>query len=329
MIFRSIICIFLVLSLIINTNCQNSNSSLQLKNTNIYYDWHKVKIIKFLGYYNVEKITQNSIRFSASAGNLADRNWYDYKKENFNVNGIYRIYYKDNEYYFRFGWHQFDYNQTEFIFVNWINGKKPVFPGLMGFEVIDIPVIQTGKKEIAMVGDSIVWSNFGQGLRLNLSKLNPDYKFIGSRTDIYGYSHEGEGGNTTLNVLARLKNINPSDNYTLHIGTNDLSLSPDESFINIKKIIDSLLNKKPGSKVFIMTILPTTDVKRDKRTRKINILIRNYPDWKNRVFIIDTEKKFRAVKNWQTLLTDGVHPNAEGYKILARIINKEFAKKRG
>src|SRR5699024_10965573 len=102
----------------------------------------------------------------------------------------------------------------------------PTETGPMSFDVVKKDVVQTGQNQIAIVGDSITWTNNGEAFRFKLAYHDPNLNFIGTHTDTFGFGHEGEGGNTTLDVINRLPRIIASDNYLVHIGTND-RLAPD------------------------------------------------------------------------------------------------------
>ncbi|MEK8090946.1 SGNH/GDSL hydrolase family protein, partial [Thermithiobacillus plumbiphilus] len=155
--------------------------------------------------------------------------------------------------------------------------------------------------------------------------LNHDLKFIGSHTDIYGYGHESLRGNTTRDLMNRLGSIVASDNYLLNIGNNDWRyISEAETVNNIKQITSSLLAKKSGATVFVMTLLPRKD-SNDARNQRVNQQLR---DWiaaqgNSRIKLLDLDRDFRALSNWSSLLSwDGVQPTPEGYAELAKIINK-------
>ena len=80
--------------------------------------------------------------------------------------------------------------------------------------------------ELCMIGDSITWAGKGDCYRKELVKRIPELAFVGTHTAMYGYSHAGEGGNTTFKVLERLDDpdrVPASRYYHLLIGVNDSS----------------------------------------------------------------------------------------------------------
>jgi hypothetical protein len=67
---------------------------------------------------------------------------------------------------------------------------------------------------LCMIGDSITWAGKGDHWRKELLKRMPNLAFIGTHSAVFGYSHAGEGGDSTGRVLRRIKNI-PFFNITM------------------------------------------------------------------------------------------------------------------
>ena len=203
----------------------------------------------------------------------------------------------------------------------------------MLFDAVRIPFIQQGTLKLTTIGDSITWWLYGGYYREKLLRLNPDYSFSGSRTDICGFGHEGEGGDSTDRVITRLENIvSDTDMYILLIGTNDYGRNdPQHTFENISLIVNALKKKNSHSIVYICTILPCDDRyihkesgrTRDEINRDVNNLLRAKFEFGNeeRVVLIDTEKAFRSDDNFQDYFPDGLHPNDAGYDILVNVIH--------
>ena len=278
------------------------------------------EVVKYLGEYSVDLVTDQSIEFNASAGDLRDPVLYDNQVDNFHFDGLYRASSGGESWYFRFGDHAFSGGTTQFTFLNWANNNRPAAGGPMEFSVVRKDIPQTGSIELSTVGDSITWAGRGESLRKRLAIRNPDIRFVGSHTDTYGYRHEGEGGDDTRKVLARMGRIVPSENYLLLIGTND-RFPEEETVKNINLIVSGLLQKKAWNRVYLMTILPRND-SYDERNIRVNQKIR---DWvaqtgSDRIRLIDAEIGFRNLPNWRELLPDGLHPSDEGYWQLIEII---------
>lgn len=273
-----------------------------------------------LGTYQVDQTTKSSIVFNQNAGNITDPVLYDRIQNNFNFDNLYRVTTQSGKiYYFRFGWGLFDVNSV-LRYVQWANGNMPSETGIMKFDLVSQEIVQTGNIEISTVGDSITWSGEGEALRIKMAVSNTNLKFVGSRTDTYGYGHEGEGGNNSQKVIDRIPSIKPSDNYFVLIGTND-RISPEQTLSNIKKIAAGLLTKKINTTVYFLTLLPRNDIY-DEKNKTINDLLRTWitTEKNTQIKLLDIEPDFRNIVNWQKLIPDNVHPSAAGYDQLARII---------
>ncbi len=326
--------------------------------TNAEYDFSKLRIITNLGNIEVEsidikekqsyknpwgraKFQNNQIILAKSEGNLRDDVYFDRRENNFHFDGMYRIRKDGKIFYFRSGYQWFHKDRTYLLWVYWIDNKYPETEGKMYFDVVSVPLIQKGSVSITTVGDSITWAHYGQYYRYKLWQLNTNYRFIGSRTDIFGFGHEGEGGDVTPYVLKRMDDIVPnSQNYILLIGANDIKLdsfSFEKTFNNIVTIVNKLKDKNRYCRIFVCTILPCNSeifVNKNKMTiddynQKVNVLLRKkYSSGSvKRVTLINTEKLFRSKKNYLDLLFwDGLHPNHIGYGLLAQEVHKYIDK---
>ena len=72
---------------------------------------------------------------------------------------------------------------------------------------------------ICMIGDSITWAGNGDYWRKYMIERIPSLAFIGTHTAVLGYSHAGEGGNSTEAVLKRMKDIPDCPYYSAPITT--------------------------------------------------------------------------------------------------------------
>jgi len=183
---------------------------------------------------------------------------------------------------------------------------------------------------ICMIGDSITWAGKGDYWRKYLIELFPRLAFVGTHSAVLGYSHAGEGGNSTGRVLGRMKAIPDCPYYSVLIGTNDTGVKDKaksqarakRTAKNIQKIVLELLKKKGVKKVFLCSILPchTSNPLRDSTNSATNVILRKEFDSvfpKNKVVWIEFEKPIRAIKNWAPKIK--LHPTLEGYKIIAKI----------
>ncbi|MEI6502393.1 MAG: SGNH/GDSL hydrolase family protein, partial [Armatimonadota bacterium] len=146
-----------------------------------------------------------------------------------------------------------------------------------------------------------------------------------------GYSHAGEGGNGSGQVLARLDAIPACPYYHVLIGTNDGSGKTEEEqqklaeacASRIVKIVNGLLAKTGTQKVFLGSILPcqTDNPARDETNSKVNAVLRPqisalFPD--GRVVWVEYEQPIRAIRNWGPIIQ--LHPTRVGYRLIATIL---------
>jgi lysophospholipase L1-like esterase len=184
---------------------------------------------------------------------------------------------------------------------------------------------------LCMIGDSITWAGKGDYWRKYLLVNLPRLAFVGTHSAVLGYSHAGEGGNSTGKVLNRINDIPDCPYYSLLIGTNDTGVK-DESKSQpraertaerIQKIVFELLKKNGVKKVFLCSILPcyTKNPLRDKTNSLTNKILRKkmkdgvFPAEK--VIWIEFEEPIRAIEGWEPLIK--LHPTPEGYKKIAKI----------
>lgn len=186
---------------------------------------------------------------------------------------------------------------------------------------------------LCMVGDSITWWGDGDYWREYLLAEVPQLAFVGTYTGKLGYSHAGEGGNSTGNVLARLDAIPACPYYSLLIGTNNNNVGTEKDIQprarqtseRIERIVSGLLNKPGVHNVFLGSILPckTDNPLRDRTNAATNALLRESMasmSAKGRVVWVEYEKPIRALPGWEPIIR--LHPTEEGYKVLARILGE-------
>jgi len=197
------------------------------------------------------------------------------------------------------------------------------------------------QKELCMVGDSITWAEEGDWFRWHLLAFLPELAFVGTHTGMLGYSHAGEGGDSTLDVLERVNDperIPDAEYYHLLIGINDCSCA--KTFDDVESVaaataprivqaVKALLARGKTRKVFLGSILPgpfepsTGDrTPRDAAGSRTNELLRQcfdreFPD--GRTVWIEYESPLRSMlEQWEKVL-HGAHPSASGYRRLAEL----------
>lgn len=171
-------------------------------------------------------------------------------------------------------------------------------------------------RNLTTVGDSITWWQHGRKLRCLMRDNGLMFDFSGSQTDIYGFGHDGAGGNTTQNILDRMQSIPVSDAYYVLAGTND-RITPQETFDNLVEISQQLKSKNQCARIYIATLLPRVG-EFNQRNQQINALIKSYQGWCAGCSVIDIGGYLYTQTNWVSLMMpDGLHPTEQGYNVIA------------
>lgn len=202
---------------------------------------------------------------------------------------------------------------------------------------------------LCMIGDSITWYGQGDEFRKNLIAQIPDLAFVGTHTAKDGYSHAGEGGNSTPQVKARLDNperVPECANYHLLIGINDSAAAKTDADVptvaastatKIEELVGMLLARPSTKKVFLGSILPGAfdtartpwaETPRGRAGSAANALLRTWLATyakRDQVVWVEYENALRAADKYdtwrtKTCLGDGLHPTAAGYVELADIL---------
>lgn len=131
--------------------------------------------------------------------------------------------------------------------------------------------------------------------------------------------NRGISGDVTEGVLNRLNEIyyfKPSAVFIL-IGINDLYLDKTPEFIanNIFEIVKGIRENSPSTKIYVRTILPTTNIKLITKIRETNSLLLSGSASNSYALInlyeVFADKKHRLIKEYNT---DGLHLSQEGYQ---------------
>ncbi len=193
---------------------------------------------------------------------------------------------------------------------------------------------------LCMIGDSITWAGQGDCWRADLLEHLPLLAFVGTHTAKLGYSHAGEGGNSTRAVLKRLDDVPDCPYYHLLIGTNDNN-GKDPAKVQsraratadrIEQIVLGLLEKPSVRKVFLASVLPcqTNNPLRDQTNAATNVFLREKLKTtlaNDKVVWVEYEAPIRAIPNWGPMIR--LHPTPKGYKLLAKILAEAIAKELG
>jgi lysophospholipase L1-like esterase len=287
------------------------------------------KSLYVFGSVNISEISGTYIWFSPEVGNIVPADPQEISPYSFNYNSLYRLTDQSGAtWYFRFAGEWFDSgntNRTAFYAVQWAGGKWPSYPGRYVIETVDDPRPQSGQLKLTTIGDSMTWFGDAQKVRCLLSSYLPNYSFVGSRTDTYGYGHDGHGGDNSGEVIARMKIIPVSDVYMLLIGSNDGKYTPDETAQNIGVIVSGLLQKNGSAKIYISTLPPRGDQYSDVTVLRNNAIRSWYQSCfcSGSVLLVDTDKAMRAIPNSLSrfISSDNIHPNPEGYDFITKLMS--------
>ncbi len=173
---------------------------------------------------------------------------------------------------------------------------------------------------IAFIGDSIC--------------QNPIYSYgdwntILGRSDCANY---GIGAQTTVECRARIDELASRD-YSAVVficGINDMGrgYTKEEIVANFDAMITAIREKNPDCEFIIVSVLPTTSAFYAGQQAKINLLnmaLKRYASKTAGVTFVDVYSSFTAKTGdyaYPELLTDGLHPNRDGYAVMAEILKK-------
>lgn len=279
--------------------------------------------IAMLGQFAVEEVGPGQITFARSAGDLADPAPHNVDPRKFSKNTLVEMRSAAGRgWRFRAEGNFFDRGarRTALYGVRWAF-PAPKLPdrGTYAFWSVAEREEVSALPTLTMVGDSITWMRYGQSFRCRLAESLP-VRFTGARTDVYGFHHEGEGGDATGDVLARLDRIAPADAYFLLLGTNDASGGDVAGALGRLKTIAERLEKR-SSVVMVSTILPRAD-DLSGFAQSLNAGIREWLRAEDgRIRLIDLAAEFSRLDDWHGLLLfDGLHPNESGYDAITRIL---------
>lgn len=173
---------------------------------------------------------------------------------------------------------------------------------------------------IAFIGDSICQ---------NALLLYGDWNAILGRSDCVNF---GIGGQTSVDCRARIEELASRD-YRMVVficGINDIGrgYTKEEIVANFDAMITAIREKNPDCEFLLVSVLPTTSAFYAGQQAKINLLNMAYKRYASRnsgVTYVDVYSSFTAKTGdyaYPELLSDGLHPNREGYAKMAEILNQ-------
>ena len=169
-------------------------------------------------------------------------------------------------------------------------------------------------EDIVFIGNSITELGGNWGVRFGNAKVK----------------NRGIAGDVTAGVINRLKEIYyyKPEKVFLKIGINDLfrdDLTPEYVANNIKSIVEKIHLESPTTKIYVHTILPTSNNTSLKaKIATTNIFIKNSVQT-NYYQVIDLYSKFADANDLMisNYSVDGVHLTEAGYNVWQNYI-KEF-----
>jgi lysophospholipase L1-like esterase len=141
--------------------------------------------------------------------------------------------------------------------------------------------------------------------------------------------NRGISGDDTDGVLGRLDEVIESKpaKIFIMIGTNDLSYGKSVEYIlgNYARILDTIFQKSPDTKIFIQSVLPTDDAihytRKNSEIIRINKELEELARSKGCIYI-DLFKEFATSENKLNpeYSIDGLHLNGKGYELWKELI---------
>jgi lysophospholipase L1-like esterase len=173
-------------------------------------------------------------------------------------------------------------------------------------------------RDIIFLGNSIV--------------AGTDWMELLGRTDV---RNRGISGDISFGILERLNEVTdgkPAKVFIL-IGINDISRNVPDSFIieNYRKIIQRIKTESPTTKIYFHTLMPVNNeftqfknhYNKDEHILHVNEELKRLAA-KEKITLIDLYPHFlNGDKKLDKKYTiDGLHLNAEGYKVWANVLKK-------
>ena len=181
---------------------------------------------------------------------------------------------------------------------------------------------KTDKTKICLIGDSIInfWggepeSTIARGQGSWSSMLEP-----------LCVRNFGFGWDRIENVLWRVYHDEldgfDAEQIVLMIGTNNLDINSDIEIINgLKALIEAIKIRQPQTTIQLIGILPRTG--KEKRIESINLKLADLAKSESIDFnIIGNPLLGKDGKINESLFTDGLHPNSEGYLLLGKSLHQ-------
>lgn len=171
---------------------------------------------------------------------------------------------------------------------------------------------------IAFLGDSIIQ---------NAMYLYNDFNTILGRTDCSNY---GIACQTSVDCEKRIDEI-AKKNYSKVVmlcGINDIGhgVETADTIASYKSMFKKINDKNPNTKIYIISVLPTTPVFFENEQYKITDLnkeLKSLSEQYDYVTFVDCYSSFVGDDGYciSEYSADGIHPNEKGYSVIAKVLN--------
>ncbi|AUP79390.1 SGNH/GDSL hydrolase family protein [Flavivirga eckloniae] len=267
------------------------------------YLWEDMILIETYENIEIDSISTDYLKIKLSS-------------EGINVNHTFAL--NDNEpHYFRATSIKKKDSIIIFSGIKWLNGHPESVKRTI-FQIVDLPIKQTGSVTVTTIGDSQMLWRAGREFRKNLSLKSKDIVFKGKERDVYGYASEAKTFNTIKKVIKSVYNIEDTQNYILFIGAHDRKNDKVTLNQGICQIYEILSSRKSTQKIIVITLPPSSNDTLEAYNKSFNSILKKCSHHYESVFIIDLYEYLLDKQGY--LQEDGVHLNEYGHKLLSKLI---------
>ena len=179
------------------------------------------------------------------------------------------------------------------------------------------------EKRIAFIGDSIC-----SGLKVYPNLLNANQVFAEKNVAAYSINNYAfEYNNSNYNIVDLIAIAKPEIIY-IWMGINDIRVTSKEDFAkNLDTLSTNILTVSPDSKIFILSITPTTAThpwKANDKIREYNAHVANFFKSNNNISYLDINSVLSDTNGFLLEVCDGgdgLHLSKEAYNFLLTYVS--------